>query len=217
MKRALFFTILLFGTFSFIFADGFLYPTENVLKTGQVNFSLENMNISAAAGLGSNLEIGGSLFSYYKWGVYLKMQPFRNFAMGVSYLPFRFCLLGPCKTQHVFNIYSVYGFGNSDFNANVGAKFMMVGDLKMIDGFAVLQKKVNTAFLTLEGGVNKTLSNENVNFEFGLGSHEKFGILTLKSGLVWNSAWSNWNSAREFLMHPIVYFGIELTLDLVKR
>ena len=217
MKRALIFTILLFVIFSFIFADGFLYPTESVLKAGQVNFSLENMNVSAGAGLGSNLEIGGSLFSYYKWGVYLKVQPFRNIAMGVSYLPFKLCLLGPCKTQHVFNFYGVYEFENSDFNANVGAKFMLVGDSKMMDGFAVLQKKVNTAFLTLEGGVNKNLSDENVNFEFGLGSHEKFGILTLKSGLVWNSAWSSWDSTKEFLMHPMVYFGIELTLDLVKR
>jgi hypothetical protein len=213
VKTILIFTVAIAGIFSFVFADGFLYPSADILQPGQISFSLGNLHISAGAGIGSNLEIGGAL-SYYEMGVYLKAHPFKNTAFGLSYLPFQFCLFGiPCETTHLFNIYGVYKLGNEDLNANIGAKLAMANDEKMVDGFAVVQKKIGPAFLIAESGVSKVLSVENVNFEFGLGVYEKFGFFTFKGGLLWYPA--NF-TAEKPIMHPFPYLELGLNLDLIK-
>ncbi len=208
MKKVLVLTLLIIGMSLFVFADGFLYPTADVLQGGQIDFSLRTLHLGIGAGVGGNFEFGSAL-SFYDLGMYFKVRPLKNTVIGISYLPFNFCFLDSCEFAHIFNIYGVHKFGNQDFNVNTGVKLMMAAGSNVIDGFAVLQKKVHSAFFVMEGGVEKPSSSQNVNFNFSTGVYERFGWFIVKGGLVWGM-----NLTQESLMNPIPYIGIDLILDL---
>ncbi len=212
MRRILIFSTLLVGIFFVAISNGLMYPTADLLENGQVEFSLGSMHIGIGAGIGGNFELGYAL-SVYDMGTYLKMRPFRNTLIGVSYLPFNFCLFGTCETTRLFNVYGVYKIGNPSFNTNFGLKLLAANGENMVDAFTVIQKKMNSSLLILEGGIEKLSTSPDVKFNVGTGIYEKFNSFSIKGGLMW----MNFKLNEESVMHPLPYLEVDLTLDLVKR
>ena len=205
------FVVVFWLFFSFGLADGFLYPTTNTATNGQIIFSAGNLHLGIGAGIGKNFEFGYAL-SYSNLGTYLKFKPFKNIALGISYLPFKLCLFGFCEQISTLTTYGVYKIGNEDFNTNIGLRFSMINDLSKtnVDAFAIVQKKINGAFLIFEGGIEKNSSIQSPKFNLATGVSEKFGMLSFKAGLIWMDFKANEKS----FMQPLPYLEMNLILNL---
>ncbi len=207
MKKLVFLASLLLIAASLFASGGFLYPTADVATQGQITFSLGFPHLGIGVGMGGNIEIGEYL-SYSTMGTYLKMKPFQNLAIEVSYLPFS--LFG---FNRLLNIFAVYRLGSDVLNANIGVRGMMINDIKNsgIEVFGVAKKKISDGNMIFEGGVGKDLESVSTtpNLNIGVGAEERFWIFNIKGGIFWFDL-LNGNA----LFHPIPYIEIEMIWNL---
>ncbi len=183
MKKFLILFIVVF--FSFLsLADGFLYPTTEILPSSSFSFAFGNTGIRTAMGINGNFEFGYA-FSPQDIGTYMRYSPLPNAMIGISYLPFSLCLFGTCENASLLNAYGVYTLPLGDFDVNLGLKMISVGFKSAgMSAFCVLKKKFDdtTSFL-FEGGVNN-VSNRTV-FSAAFDLSKRFWFVTLMGGCVW--------------------------------
>ncbi len=182
VKRGVIFSIFVLLTVVFAFSDGFLYPTARILPSRTVELTLGYANLGVAAGLGGNLQIGYAL-SYHDLGFYARYSPFIKAVLGISYLPFTFCLFGTCENVLLINIYGVYKLNFENENVNVGVRMLSANNQPSFEGFSVFEKNWSAFSFNAEGGVYYANGSWPVNMSISLA--KRLWIFNFKVGIVW--------------------------------